>query len=360
MTAVRPFRIEVPQSELDDLHSRLDRTRWADRIPGSGDAYGVSTERVRHLVRRWRALDWRAVEARLNEHPQFVTEIDGQDIHFLHLRSAREDAFPLLLLHGWPGTFAEFLAVAGPLTEAGYDLVIPSIPGYAFSGPTTSAGWNDQRIARALAELMTRLGYPRFGVAGNDGGAQIAPEIGRVAPERVSGVHVSQVYSFPSGDPAELADLTEEEQQALGTLSWFAENKMSFNILHSQQPQTLAHAIVDSPAGLAGWNAQLLGPDLDDDFVLVNIALHWFSGSAGSAIRHYYENAKAERPTDPTTVPLGLSGAQGDFHGIRRFAERDHGAIVSWRVHPVSTHYLHHAEPELAAREVAEFFARYR
>lgn len=355
---IRPFRIDVPQADLDDLQNRLARTRWADQIPGSGDAYGVSTDRVRHLVEQWQRLDWRAMEARLNEHPQFITEIDGQDIHFLHLRAAGESAFPLLLLHGWPGTFAEFLAVAGPLTAAGYDLVIPSLPGYAFSGPTTSAGWNDQRTARALAELMSRLGYGRFGVVGNDHGAQIAPELGRIAP--VAAVHVSQVYSFPSGDPAEFADLTEEEQAALATLTWFAENKMSFNTLHAQQPQTLAHAIVDSPAGLAGWNSQLLGPDLDDEFVLTHLALHWFSGSAGSAIRQYYENARAERATEPTTVPLGLSGSAGDFHGIRRFAERDHSAIVSWRVHDVPTHYLHHAAPELAAREITEFFAAYR
>ncbi|QIS19528.1 epoxide hydrolase family protein [Nocardia terpenica] len=361
MNALRPFRIEIPQPDLDDVQERLARTRWADQIPGSGDTYGVSTDRVRHLVGFWRnGFDWRKVERRLNAYPQFVTEIDGQDIHFLHVRSERENALPLILTHGWPGTFVEFLGVVEPLTRAGFDLVIPSVPGYAFSGPTTDAGWNDQRIARAWAELMRRLGYTRYGAVGNDGGAQISPELGRVAPENVVGVQISQVYSFPSGDPAELTDLTEDEQRSLATLDWFVKNKMGFNILQSQQPQTLAHALMDSPAGLVGWNSQLLGPDLDDEFVLTNIAIHWFSGSAGSAIRHYFEKAKAEQPTEPTTVPLSLVGSNGDFHGIRRFADRDHANIVEWKTHDVHTHYLHHVSPDLMASEITEFFTKIR
>lgn len=361
MTAITPFTIDIAQADLDDLQDRLARTRWADQIAGSGETYGVSVDRVRHLVNYWRdGFDWRKVEAKLNSYPQFTTEIDGQRIHFLHVKSQRDNAFPLILSHGWPGTFVEFLDIIEPLTTAGYDLVIPSVPGYGFSGPTTSAGWNDQRIARAWAELMRRLGYTRYGAVGNDGGSQISPELGRVAPENVVAVQVSQVYSFPSGDPAELTDLTEEEQASLATLDWFAKNKMGFNILQSQQPQTLAHAIMDSPAGLVGWNGQLLGPDLDDDFVLTNIAIHWFSGSAGSALRHYFEKANAPHPTEPTTVPLALSGSTGDFHGIRRFADRDHRNIVSWKTHDVFSHYLHHSAPELMANEIGEFFAQYR
>ncbi|MGV9724950.1 epoxide hydrolase family protein [Nocardia beijingensis] len=360
MTAITPFRIDIDQTELDDLRDRLARTRWAEQIPGSGDTYGVSVERVRHLVGYWRdGFDWRAVENALNAYPQFTTEIDGQNIHFLHVKSAREDAFPLILTHGWPGTFVEFVGIIEPLTAAGFDLVIPSVPGYGFSGPTTEAGWNDARIARAWAELMRRLGYTRYGAVGNDGGSQISPELGRVAPESVVGVHVTQVYSFPSGDPAELADLDEDEQRSLATLDWFVKNKMGFNVLQSQQPQTLAHAITDSPAGLVGWNGQLLGPDLDDDFVLTNIAIHWLTGTAGSAIRHYFEKDKAEHPTAPSTVPLALCGSTGDFHGIRRFAERDHN-VVSWRTHDVFTHYLHHVAPALMAEEITKFFAPLR
>ncbi|QBS41839.1 epoxide hydrolase family protein [Nocardia sp. CS682] len=363
MTTITPFRIAIDQAELDELQARLARTRWADQIPGSGDAYGVSVDRVRHLVNYWRdGFDWRKVEETLNAYPQFTTEIDGQNIHFLHVRSSQDsaEALPLILTHGWPGTFVEFLNVIEPLTAAGHDLVIPSVPGYGFSGPTTEAGWNDTRIAQAWAELMRRLGYDKYGAVGNDGGAQISPELGRVDPEHVVAVQVSQVYSFPTGDPAEMADLTEDEAQSLATLDWFVKNKMGFNILQSQQPQTLAHALMDSPAGLVGWNSQLLGPDLDDDFVLTNIAIHWLTGTAGSAIRHYFEKAKADQPTGPTSVPLALSGSNGDFHGIRRFAERDHSNIVAWRTHDVYTHYLHHVAPELMSTEITEFFAQYR
>ncbi|WP_107659732.1 epoxide hydrolase family protein [Nocardia suismassiliense] len=363
MSTITPFRIAIDQAELDELQARLARTRWADQIPGSGDTYGVSIDRVRHLVNYWRdGFDWRKVEETLNAYPQFTTEIDGQNIHFLHVRSQQDsaEALPLILTHGWPGTFVEFLNVIEPLIAAGHDLVIPSVPGYGFSGPTTEAGWNDTRIAKAWAELMRRLGYDKYGAVGNDGGAQISPELGRVDPEHVVAVQVSQVYSFPTGDPAELADLTEDEAQSLATLDWFVKNKMGFNILQSQQPQTLAHALMDSPAGLVGWNSQLLGPDLDDDFVLTNIAIHWLTGTAGSAIRHYFEKSKADQPTGPTSVPLSLSGSNGDFHGIRRFAERDHSNIVSWRTHDVYTHYLHHVAPELMSTEITEFFAQYR
>ncbi|MFI5714547.1 epoxide hydrolase family protein [Nocardia sp. NPDC051750] len=359
MTAIQPFRIEIPAADLDDLRNRLDRTRWTDQIPGSGDEYGVGIDRVRHLAEVWRSFDWRAQERKLNAYPQFRTEIDGQLIHFLHVRSTGAQGFPLILTHGWPGTFVEFLDLVEPLTAAGFDLVIPSVPGYGFSGPTTEAGWNDARIARAWAELMRRLGYRRYGAVGNDGGSAISAELGRYAPEQVVGVHVAQVYSFPSGDPAEMADLSADEQQAMATLDWFVKNKMGFNVLQSQQPQTLAHALADSPAGLLGWNSQLLGPDLDDEFVVTNIAIHWFTGTAGSAIRHYYEKDKAEQPTEPSTVPLALSGSTGDFHGIRRFAERDHN-VVSWRTHDVHSHYLHHAAPALMAEEITVFFDKYR
>ncbi|MFQ6226613.1 epoxide hydrolase family protein [Nocardia sp. NPDC002869] len=359
MTPIQPFRIEVAQADIDELRNRLHRSRWTDQIPGSGDEYGVSVDRVRTLAEHWLRLDWRKLEEQLNAHPHFVTEIDGQRIHFLHVRAPQGTGFPLVLTHGWPGTFIEFLRLIEPLTAAGFDLVVPSVPGYGFSGPTTEKGWNDQRIARAWAELMSRLGYERFGAVGNDGGSSISVELGRLTPDRVVGLHVAQVYSFPSGDPAELADLDADEQRSLETLNWFVANKMGFNVLQSQQPQTLAHALADSPSGLLGWNGQLLGPDLDDEFVIANIAVHWFTGTAGSAIRHYFEKDKAPAPTAPSTVPLALCGSTGDFHGIRRFAERDHH-IVSWRTHDVHTHYLHHVAADLMAAEITEFFGEYR
>lgn len=356
-SSINRFIVDVSEADLKDLDDRLARARFTDRIAGSESAYGVSVDRVKRLVEYWRdGYDWRAWEARLNAHPQFTTEIDGQNIHFLHVRSEREDAFPLLLTHGWPGSVVEFLDIIGPLTTAGFHLVIPSIPGFGFSGPTTEAGWNNARVARAWAELMARLGYTRYGAAGNDAGSMISPEVGRVDPDHVAGVHVTQVFSFPSGDPAEFEKLTADDHRTLETLTWFMEHKFAFNVLQSQQPQTLAHALADSPVGLLGWNAQLMDEDADDDFVLTNVALYWFTGTAGSSIRLYFENDKADHPTGPTAVPLALAGSKGDFHGIRAFAERDHTDIRSWNVYEGRTHYLHHVEPAAMAADIGEFF----
>ena len=357
-TAIRPFRVEIPQAELDDLFERLDRTRWTSVIDGADGEYGTALSRVRRLAEYWRnGFDWRAFEARLNAYPQFLTEIEGQDIHFLHVKSDAPNGTALLLTHGWPGSQAEYLAVIAPLTAAGFDLVIPSIPGYGFAGPTTARGWNLHRTARAWVELMARLGYERYGAVGNDGGSMISPEVGRLDPEHCVGVHVTQLFSFPSGDPAEMADLTDEEKQALETLQWFWENMGSFNQVQSQQPQTLAHALSDSPVGLLGWNIQLLPENLDDDFVLANVATYWFTGTAGSAIRFYREmTLDTVRPDGPTTVPTALAGSANDFFGIRRFAERDHANIVRWNVYETPGHYAAHQAPEVLARDVAEFF----
>src|SRR5262245_13916871 len=247
---VRPYRIDIPEAELDELRARLAATRFADEIPGSGSDYGVSVERLKPLVEYWRtAYDWRVWEAELNAYPQFVTEIDGQAIHFLHVRSANEDALPLVLTHGWPGSIVEYLRAIEPLSHD-FQLVIPSLPGYGFSGPTTERGWDNVQIAKAWLELMSRLGYERFGAVGNDAGSMISPEVGRLAPERVVGVYVTQLFSFPSGDPAELEGLSDEDQAGMAVLKWFWEEKGAFNVIQSQQPQTLAHALSDSPAGL--------------------------------------------------------------------------------------------------------------
>ncbi|NJP93170.1 epoxide hydrolase [Nonomuraea sp. FMUSA5-5] len=356
MSTITPFRVQIPQADLDDLQARLARTRFADEIPGAEQ--GVGVERVKRLVTHWRdGFDWRALEATLNAYPQFTTEIDGQNVHFLHVRSADPDALPLILTHGWPGSIAEYLRAIEPLSRH-FHLVIPSLPGYGFSGPTRELGWNNQRIARAWAELMSRLGYERYGAVGNDGGSMISPEIGRIAPEHVVGVHVTQIFSFPSGDPAEFAGLSEEEQAGLAVLDWFWKEKGAFNVLQSQQPQTLAHAITDSPAGLVGWLAQLFDEDLDDDFVIANAAIHWLTGTAGSALRLYWENARAEQPKEPTTVPIALAMAEGDFKSIRRFADRDHTNIVSWKTLPAPAHghYTAHSATEALTSDVIAFF----
>ncbi len=367
-TEIRPTTIDIPQTVLDDLRERLDRAHWPDELPGDGD-YGVKQSYIRSLYDHWRtAFDWRAVERRLNAYPQFTTTIDGQNVHFLHVRSPEPDALPLIVTHGWPGSVLEFLDIIEPLTDPrahggdpsrAFHLVIPSIPGYGFSGPTREAGWTNQRIATAWVELMRRLGYERYGAVGNDAGSLISPEMGRLDPDHVVGVHVTQIFSFPSGDPAEMADLTEEEGTELGTLQWFFQNKMSFNQLMAQQPQTLGYALADSPLGLLAWQAQLLGEDLDPDFAVANVALYWVTGTATSAARLYWENAHAgHHPTEPTTVPMALAGFGGDFSGIRRFAERDHSNIVRWTMYDHGGHFAAHKAPDLLIDDIREFFAR--
>ena len=367
---VKPFKIQIPQNALDDLRDRLDRTHWPDELPDTGWDYGVPLSYVRSLAEYWcDGYDWRKWEAELNQYPQFTTTIDGQNIHFLHVRSPQPDALPLILTHGWPGSVVEFLKIIGPLSDPkihggnpaeAFHLVIPSLPGYGFSGPTQEPGWNRYRIARAWAELMNRLGYDRYGAVGNDAGSFVSPELGRIAPDHVVGVHVTQIFSFPSGDPAEMADLTPEEQSELGTLQWFYQNKMSFNTLMAQQPQTLAYALLDSPVGLLAWNAQLLGEDLDPDFALTNVMLYWLTGTAGSAARLYYENAHATPITEPTTIPIGLAAFGGDFSGIRRFAHRDHKNIVQWSVFDHGGHFAAHKAPDLLVGDVRKFFNQLR
>jgi pimeloyl-ACP methyl ester carboxylesterase len=318
----------------------------------------VSLEWVKKLVGYWRnGYDWRAWEAKLNSYPQFTTEIDGQNIHFLHIKSAEPNALPLILSHGWPGTVVEYLDVIEDLSQD-FHLVIPSLPGFGFSGPTRERGWNRYRTARAWVELMKRLGYDRYGAVGNDAGSFVSPEVGRLAPEHVVGVHVTQIFSFPSGDPAEFEGLSEEEQAALQHLQWFWETMGAFNTLQSQSPQTLAHAIADSPAGLLAWMGQLIA--VDDDFTLTNITIHWLGRTAGSSIRFYYEDAKAKHPTEPTTVPIGLANFANDFQSIRRFAERDHKNIAQWHTYDVGGHYAAHQVPDLLVADIREFFSRLR
>ncbi|MEA2594531.1 MAG: epoxide hydrolase [Thermomicrobiales bacterium] len=218
-TTIHPFRIDVPQEDLDDLRERLARTRWPSELPGVSWSRGVPTAYLKDLADYWRTdYDWRAAEARLNEFPQFTSTIDGVNIHFLHVRSPEPEALPLMLIHGWPGSIVEFLEMIGPLTDPrahggdptdAFHLVIPSIPGFAYSGPLGEAGWTHGRIAKAFTELMRRLGYERYGVQGGDVGAFEAPLMGRLDPAHVVGVHVNALVTFPSGDPIDMADLTE-------------------------------------------------------------------------------------------------------------------------------------------------------
>ena len=379
---IRPFRIDVPQADLDDLAERLAHTRWANELPpepreGGGQRslvppgweYGVPLDYVKNLVKHWRTgYDWRTWEAKLNSYPQFTTTIDAQNVHFLHVRSAEPDAMPLILTHGWPNTVVEYLGLISPLTDPyahggdpadAFDVVVPSLPGFAFSGPTTEAGWDAQRTAKAWAELMRRLGYYRYGAHGNDAGAIVAPLQGRLDPDHVIGVHVNQIFSFPSGDPVEFEGMTQEELQYLEFLQSFVERAVHDKVQEAQ-PQTIAHALADSPTGQLAWSGQLFGNALSPDEILTNVSIYWQTNTAASAARFYYENKHTEQPSGPTTVPIGLASFAFDFRPIRRFAERDHANIVHWSEFDRGGHWAAHDAPDLLLDDIRRFFRRFR
>jgi pimeloyl-ACP methyl ester carboxylesterase len=379
---ITPFRIAIPQADLDDLAHRLARTRWANELPekeviagGAGTPapagweYGVPASYVRDLVERWRtSFDWRAREAQLNEYPQFTTEIDRQRIHFVHVRSAQPDAIPLILTHGWPNSFVEYLGLVGPLTDPAahgrpgapaFHVVIPSLPGFTFSGPTREHGWSAHRVAAAWAQLMRRLGYDRYGAHGNDAGAIVSPLLGELDRDHVIGVHVTQIFSFPRGDAGEFDGLTDEEFGALRFGQSFVEHAIH-DRSQQAQPQTLAHALADSPAGQVAWTGQLFGTGLSPEDILTNVSLYWFTNTAASAARFYYENHRAAQTggsAEPTTVPLGLASFAWDFRAVRRFAERDHHNIVAWNTYDRGGHWAAHDAPDLLVEDIRQFFA---
>ncbi|MET0418499.1 MAG: epoxide hydrolase, partial [Actinoplanes sp.] len=321
MAEIRPFRIDVPQADLDDLRDRLARTRWSPEIPGQGWRRGVPVDYLRELAAYWAdGFDWRAMEARLNELPQFLTEVDGQTLHFAHIRSTNPDATPLLVSHDWPGSFVLYLPVVEALT-ADFHLVLVSNPGVGYSGPLTAEGWNTPKTAAALIEIMARLGYQRYGVQGTGGGGGTAVEMARQAPDRVIGIHVNGHITIPSDDPADFADLTEGEQERLGRLQNFRDDMMGFNVIQSTRPQTLAYGLHDSPVGQLAWitekfqewtdPASALPEDaVGRDLLLANVSLYWFTGTAGSSANLYWEVAHdpaAWAPKPKSTVPMGVA-----------------------------------------------------
>jgi pimeloyl-ACP methyl ester carboxylesterase len=371
--SIVPFRLAIPQEQLDDLDRRLELVRWPDELPGVGWAYGVPRDHLRELVRYWRdEYDWRAAEARLDEWPQFVTEIDGTRVHFAHVRSADPGALPLLVTHGWPGSIVEFTELAGLLTEGdpAFHLVMPTIPGFTLSGPTREPGWEVNRIARAFAELMRRLGYDRYGVQGGDWGAAISRELGRIHPEHVVGVHLNQL---PGGgataEPTaeELAALSPAEQERT-IASWhrmreWRREKEGYAVLQMTRPQTLAYALTDSPVGQLAWIAEKFhewsDPDsvIDPDHLLTNVMLYWLTGTAGSSARIYYERAHHGRPVEPSRTPTALADfAHDNFIPLRHVADRTEN-IVRWTGFDRGGHFAALEQPELLAGDARAFFA---
>jgi epoxide hydrolase len=316
-TEIRLFRIDIPQADLDDLQDRLARTRWPDELPEVGWSRGVPLDYIKELAEYWReGYDWRKWEAKLNEYPQFTTTIDGQNIHFLHVRSPEPDALPLILTHGWPGSIVEFLDIIGPLTDPrahggdpadAFHVVAPSIPGFGFSGPTREAGWTELRVAEAWAELMRRLGYERYGAQGGDVGAGVSPSLGRVAPDKVVGVHVNAAtvgfMPFPPLEETELDELSDFEKARVHRIGQFMGDMFGYAQIQSTRPQTLAYGLTDSPVGQLAWivekfkewthpRAGLPEDSVDRDHMLTNVMLYWLTGTAGSSARIYYEGAR--------------------------------------------------------------------
>jgi epoxide hydrolase len=368
---ISPFTIEVPQADIDDLRDRLRRTRWSGALPGEGWSRGVPVSYLKELAAYWAdGFDWRKQEARLNEFPQFTTDIDGQTIHFAHVRSANPDATPLILMHDWPGSFVVFTEVIEALSRD-HHLVVPNLPGVAFSGPLSGPGWHVGQIAKAFVELMDRLGYDRYGVQGQGGGGWYAIEMGRLAPDRIIGAHVNGHVTFPSDDPADFADLTEDDEQTrLARLQNFRDDMMGFVALQSTRPDTIAHALNDSPAGQLAWIVEKFkewtdaAVDLPEDAVgidhlLTNVSLYWFTGTAGSSANLYYEaghDPNGWTPKERSTVPTGVALAKSTDITIRRFAERD-SPVVRWTEFERGGNFLPLEQPAAFADDVHEFFA---
>jgi pimeloyl-ACP methyl ester carboxylesterase len=371
---IKRFQIKIPQAQVDDLHERLKKTRWPAVIPEQTYG-GPELANMKGLAQKVLRFNWRKKEVELNKLPHFKTEIDGQTIHFLHVKSKEANATPLLLLHGWPGSFVEFLHHIEPLTNPlrhggeardAFDLVIPSLPGFAFSSPVKEAGWNDGRIARALLELMDRLGYATFAVQGGDAGAIIAPEMARLAPEKIIGVHLNAATMgfIPMGpvEEADLATFTPAELQRLQVLQDFMQVKFGFNLLQSNQPQLVAYALSDSPVGLMAWMTQLMDPGETGESFLTNFMIYWFTGTAASSIRLYYENAHdpgAWAPKAKSGVPTAVAVFQDGDVAIRRYGEQGHN-IARWTEYPHGGHYAGITAPDQWSQDVREFFRELR
>jgi pimeloyl-ACP methyl ester carboxylesterase len=380
---VRPFRIDIPQSQLDDLRDRLAATRWPAGPPTAGWDRGVPQDYLRELADHWRTrYDWRAAEAQLNRYPQFITTIDGADVHLLHVRSPEPGATPLLLTHGWPGSIAEFTAVIGPLTDprayggdpaGAFHVVAPSIPGFGFSGPVAEPGWDLLRIARAWAELMRRLGYDSYVPQGGDIAAGISLALAGVDAAHVRGVHVNFLLTPPPDDPSELAALDEADRARLELMGRFVDDGSGYMKIQATRPQTLAYGLTDSPVGQLAWAVEKFfawsdaasTPEeaLSRDQMLTQATITWLTATAGSSAGYYYEiadilptAATPPPPAPPLVAPLGVGVYPGDLAlPIRRFAAAPFPNIVQWREHDRGGHFAAMEQPALFVDDLREF-----
>ena len=372
-TQITPFTLHIDQADLDDLHRRLAATRFPVSAPGDSWDFGTPVSYLQRMVESWRQFDWRAQEARMNAVPNFRTEIDGQAIHFVHVRSAEPGAVPLLLLHTYPGSFAEFLDVIGPLTdpvahggqaEDAFDVVIPSMPGFGFSTPVTDAGWTMARVARAYDTLMRRLGYESYGTHGSDGGALVSRELAVLDPPGFLGAHVLQLFSFPSGAEGEFDSFGPKEYAALEFLGWFG-SVGGYNQMNGTRPQTIAAALSDSPVGQLAYNELFEnfgnGTSLvSADQLLTQVSLYWLTNTSATAVRYHY--AEGHSGTEPAVSHgrIGVAVFADDFQTIRPLAERDNTNIVHWSEFDRGGHYATLEVPDLVVGDLRTFFVAVR
>ena len=374
-TEIRPFRIEITQAELDDLTGRLDRTRLPQPAPGDTWEHGTPNHYLREAVTAWRAFDWRAAEERINAHPHFITDIDGQPIHFVHVESPHEGATPLLLAHTYPGSSVDYLDMIARLTdpvahggraEDAFHVVVPDAPGFGFSNPVTEAGWDTARVARAYDTLMRRLGYAGYGVHGSDHGAMVARELGLLNPEGFLGLHVLQLFSFPSGDPAEFERLEPQDYAGLEHMQWF-QKVGGYNTMNASRPQTVAAGLSDSPVGMLAYselfNSFGNGTSLVPlETIITEVSVNWFANAAAGMARSYFDNANAatEEQAPVNAAPTGVAVFADDFQTIRVFAERDNSTIVHWSRFEKGGHFAALEVPEILVDDIRAFFAGLR
>jgi epoxide hydrolase len=368
-----PFQVAISDEELADLADRLSRARWPEREAVDDWSQGVPLRYLQDVCRYWAdGYDWRAREARINQFPQFWTEIDDLGIHFLHARSPVPEALPLVITHGWPGSVFEFLGVIGPLTDPeahggeaadAFHVVCPSLPGYGFSDKPTSAGWGMERTASAWAQLMARLGYERYGAQGGDWGASVTTGIGLFDPAHVVGIHVNMVIAGPGPDHGEL---TEAEQSALALLKHYDEWDSGYAKEQSTRPQTIGYSLVDSPVGQCAWILEKFWSWTDTDGdpvaalgadpILDNVMCYWLTRSGASSARLYWESFRTSY-TEPVNVPTGVSMFPKEiFRPSRRWAEQRYTNITQWEEPDRGGHFAALEQPELFVDQVRRFF----
>ncbi|MEU6739261.1 epoxide hydrolase family protein [Streptosporangium sandarakinum] len=379
--AVTPFRLDIPESDLRDLRERLTRTRWPEKETVDDWSQGVPLGYLRDLCRYWaEEYDWRATERRLNALPQFRTVIDGLGVHFLHVRSPYDDALPVVLTHGWPGSVVEFLKVIGPLTDPpahggdardAFHVVCPAPPGYGFSDKPAGRGWDVERIAAAWIELMARLGYERYGAQGHDWGTSVTASIGRQAPDHVAGIHLTPPLAPP--DPATFGDLTDAERAAIADLERAGRQEDGYSLEQSTRPQTIGYGLVDSPALLCAWIVEKFRswtdcdghPEnvLTRDEIIDNLMFYWLPGTGASAARLYWESFErirrvfTDEVTDTVTVPAGCSiFPKENPRPSRRWAARRFTDIRHWGEPDRGGHFAAMEQPGLFVEEVRAFF----